>query len=658
MKGEFMFSKELKECILNSKKEMNELKHSYIGSEHFILAILNSNNNLSNVLYKYEITYERFKQSIIDLIGYGDDVEKLFIYTPLFKKILEDSINCCADTNSLVTLENVFLNLLDEAEGVAYRIFCEYGIDIDSLYDEIDKTSYKISNKTKYIEEVGIDICKKALNHELDPVVGRDKEVDRLIEIICRKNKRNPLLIGEAGVGKTSIVEELANRIVNNNVPSKLLNKKIVSISMASLVSGTKYRGEFEEKVLRIFDEIEKDNDIIVFIDEIHTLVGAGGADGAIDASNILKPALARGKIVIIGATTTYEYNKYIEKDKALSRRFQTVLVNEPSENELLKILAKIKTNYEEYHNVIINNDIISYIVKLSKIYLPYRKEPDKSIDILDEACSKASIIKDEKVKEKEKYIDKLNYINIIKNNYLLNNDYKKLLAVKKEERKILSDINKLDFEIMNNKKKKIINKDIINSVITTRSNIPVYNCKTAKNVLKKLKKELKTRFVTENEEINKLVEFSEEVLSIEKKEKPKSILFIGSKDRNKKELANLYGKYLFNDKIIDLDLSIYSSSNKLLSNHSVFSSIKENPFSLIIVTNYYNSIIEVRDVIDKILKDSKLELEDGMLLHFNNSVIIFIEDTIKSSIGFNNKSDNINRNVDKIINFEVLINQ
>ena len=653
-----MFSKELKECILNSKKEMNELKHSYIGSEHFILAILNSNNNLSNVLYKYEITYERFKQSIIDLIGYGDDVEKLFIYTPLFKKILEDSINCCADTNSLVTLENVFLTLLDEAEGVAYRIFCEYGIDIDSLYDEIDKTSYKISNKTKYIEEVGIDICKKALNHELDPVVGRDKEVDRLIEIICRKNKRNPLLIGEAGVGKTSIVEELANRIVNNNVPSKLLNKKIVSISMASLVSGTKYRGEFEEKVLRIFDEIEKDNDIIVFIDEIHTLVGAGGADGAIDASNILKPALARGKIVIIGATTTYEYNKYIEKDKALSRRFQTVLVNEPSENELLKILAKIKTNYEEYHNVIINNDIISYIVKLSKIYLPYRKEPDKSIDILDEACSKASIIKDEKVKEKEKYIDKLNYINIIKNNYLLNNDYKKLLTVKKEERKILSDINKLDFEIMNNKKKKIINKDIINSVITTRSNIPVYNGKTTKNVLKKLKKELKTRFVTENEEINKLVDFSEEVLSIEKKEKPKSILFIGSKDRNKKELANLYGKYLFNDKIIDLDLSIYSSSNKLLSNHSVFSSIKENPFSLIIVTNYYNSIIEVRDVIDEILKDSKLELEDGMLLHFNNSVIIFIEDTIKSSIGFNNKSDNINRNVDKIINFEVLINQ
>lgn len=653
-----MFSKELKECILNSKKEMNELKHSYIGSEHFILAILNSNYNLSNVLYKYEITYERFKQSIIDLIGYGDDVEKLFIYTPLFKKILEDSINCCADTNSLVTLENVFLTLLDEAEGVAYRIFCEYGIDIDSLYDEIDKTSYKISNKTKYIEEVGIDICKKALNHELDPVVGRDKEVDRLIEIICRKNKRNPLLIGEAGVGKTSIVEELANRIVNNNVPSKLLNKKIVSISMASLVSGTKYRGEFEEKVLRIFDEIEKDNDIIVFIDEIHTLVGAGGADGAIDASNILKPALARGKIVIIGATTTYEYNKYIEKDKALSRRFQTVLVNEPSENELLKILAKIKTNYEEYHNVIINNDIISYIVKLSKIYLPYRKEPDKSIDILDEACSKASIIKDEKVKEKEKYIDNLNYINIIKNNYLLNNDYKKLLAVKKEERKILSDINKLDFEIMNNKKKKIINKDIINSVITTRSNIPVYNDKTAKNVLRALKKELKTRFVTENEEINELVEFSEEVLSIEKKEKPKSILFIGSKDRNKKELANLYGKYLFNDKIIDLDLSIYSSSNKLLSNHSVFSSIKENPFSLIIVTNYYNSIIEVRDVIDKILTDSKLELEDGMLLHFNNSVIIFIEDTIKSSIGFNNKSDNINRNVDKIINFEVLINQ
>ena len=645
------FTNELKKHLYNAKKEMNELKHSYIGSEHFILAVLKDSNNLSRILNNYGITYDRFRKSVIDLVGIGNSNESLFIYTPLFKKVLEDAIQIAKNNNLDVSMENVFLSIMDEAEGVAYRIFCDYLIDIDSLYDEVDDLNVSFIPKNRYIDEVGIDLCKKAINDDVDPVIGREKETDRLIEIICRRTKRNPLLIGEAGVGKTSIVEEFARRLAFKEVPQKLQNKRVVSISMASLVAGTKYRGEFEEKVLKIFDDLEKSDDVIVFIDEIHTLVGAGGADGAIDASNILKPALARGKVIVIGATTTKEYNKYIEDDKALSRRFQTIMVEEPKEKELFNILKKLKTKYEEYHNVSISTSILKYIIKLSKIYLPYRKEPDKSIDILDEACSKISIGKDKETVKKSNYLKRIAKINIMKSNMLVLNKYAELIKLRNEERKLLSNINKIDLKIMTNNRRKKLTKESIDDVISSRSNITLYNSLNTKSVLSTLKKELKARFTGQNDAINKLIEQTKEYININKHDKLLYFTFNGNDCEYMNSFAKLYGKILLDDRTTVIDLESYRSIDTfIMNNKSLIENLKEYPQSLLIFNNLDNAIYEIKDYINKIIKDGKIELEKDTV-YINHLIVINIEKEKESNLGFNN-FNKIDSNTLNVIHF------
>ena len=645
------FTNELKKHLYNAKKEMNELKHSYIGSEHFILAVLKDSNNLSRILNNYGITYDRFRKSVIDLVGIGNSNESLFIYTPLFKKVLEDAIQIAKNNNLDVSIENVFLSIMDEAEGVAYRIFCDYLIDIDSLYDEVDDLNVSFIPKNRYIDEVGIDLCKKAINDDVDPVIGREKETDRLIEIICRRTKRNPLLIGEAGVGKTSIVEEFARRLAFKEVPQKLQNKRVVSISMASLVAGTKYRGEFEEKVLKIFDDLEKSDDVIVFIDEIHTLVGAGGADGAIDASNILKPALARGKVIVIGATTTKEYNKYIEDDKALSRRFQTIMVEEPKEKELFNILNKLKAKYEEYHNVSISTSILKYIIKLSKIYLPYRKEPDKSIDILDEACSKISIGKDKETIKKSNYLKRIAKINMMKSNMLMLNKYAELIKLRNEERKLLSNINKIDLKIMTNNRRKKLTKESIDDVISSRSNITLYNSLNTKSVLSTLKKELKARFTGQNDAINKLIEQTKEYININKHDKLLYFTFNGNDCEYMNSFAKLYGKILLDDRTTVIDLESYRSIDTFIMNNKfLIENLKEYPQSLLIFNNLDNTIYEIKDYINKIIKDGKIELEKDTV-YINHLIVINIEKEKESNLGFNN-FNKIDSNTLNVIHF------
>lgn len=310
------FNEDARKVIKDAKKEMYELKHPYVGSEHLFLSILKNSKNISEKLKEYNLTYETFKNEIIDIIGIGKEENNWFLYTPLLKRIIENAIiNSKENNNGEVTVEHLFSSLLEEGEGIAIRVMLGMNINLDELYNTF---SYKLVNKKKknkklLIEELGVDLNKKALNNEIDPVIGRDKEIKRILEILCRRTKNNPLLIGHAGVGKTAIVEELSRLISIGDVPRCLKNKRIISLDMASTVAGTKYRGEFEERVRKILKEIEENDDIILFIDEIHTLVGAGGAEGAIDASNIFKPALARNKIKCIGATTIEEYKKYIE---------------------------------------------------------------------------------------------------------------------------------------------------------------------------------------------------------------------------------------------------------------------------------------------------------------------------------------------------------
>lgn len=418
MLGEF--NEDVQVILFKAKEEMLDLRHPYIGTEHLLLSILKNDNDMSKRLKKYNLTYDKFKDEIIKVIGVGSKTSELFLYTPLLKKVISNALMDSKENNDgTVCVYHLIAALLECGEGIAIRLLLGMDIDVDAMFDEFSSKVIKRGRKKKklLLDELGVDLNKKVKEGKVDLVIGREKEILRVLEILGRKNKNNPILIGDAGVGKTAIVEEIARMIVNGEIP-KLNGMRIISLNMSSVVSGTKYRGEFEEKMERIINELEDNPDIILFIDEIHTLVGAGGAEGAIDASNILKPALAREAVRCIGATTTNEYEKNILKDKALDRRFQKVVVNEPSVSETCEILEKIKDGYEKYHNVSINSSLINDIVILSDKYIYDRKRPDRAIDILDEVCSKVGTRKSNKLNKLKEL--ELKIENIIKEKILI----------------------------------------------------------------------------------------------------------------------------------------------------------------------------------------------------------------------------------------------
>ena len=462
------FTEESRSLLISAKEEMYKLKHSYVGTEHLLLAILKS--NLKNRLNKYNITYEIALKNIKKIVGVGTKETDLFLYTPVLKRIIENSIIDSKDNNTDVTPEILFLNFLEEGEGVGIRILLISNIDLDKLYLEFkDNYKNKKNKNNEIINELGCNLNE--LN--IDPVIGREKEINRIIEILSRRSKNNPILIGEAGVGKTAIVEELSKRIKEGKVPSKLLGKKIIKVDMASVVAGTKYRGEFEEKIKKLINAVSDDHNIILFIDEIHTIVGAGGAEGAIDASNILKPALARNEISLIGATTISEYKKFICEDKALERRFQKVIIDEPNTVETINIITNLVPIYEKFHNVKINKKDIENIVKLSNKYIKDRHEPDASIDILDEVCSRVSLKESKKDLEYKKIVNEYNKINLQKKELIKKEKYEEALKIKEIEKYYLDKINTLELY-----RKKDVNKVTINdiaNVIKDKCNLPIY---------------------------------------------------------------------------------------------------------------------------------------------------------------------------------------
>ena len=650
------FSNELKRILKMSTKEKNLLKHTYVGTEHFILAILKSKNNIRYLLNDYEINYYNFKQALLDKVGIGNEEDSLFVLTPLFKKILEDAILCSKDmNNTYVDLSFVVKLIIEEGEGIAYRILCEMGVDIDKIYESI--TSEAKVCMASILNDIGYDLTKKAKDNLIDPIIGRDKEIERVIEILLRKNKKNALLIGPAGVGKTAIAEGLAKKIVNKDVPSKLLNKKIISISIASLVAGTKYRGEFEEKLINIINELERNKDYILFIDEIHTIMGAGGAEGAIDASNILKPALSRDNITVIGATKEDEYRNYIEKDKAFSRRFQTVLINEPSSKELYLILKNVKGIYEKYHNVLIDDKTIKYIINISKRININRKEPDRSLDFLDEISSMV-ISKEELNEHNNRLQNKLNKIKDIKNLMISNGNYFEALKERQKERKIESQIN--NRLIKKDKiEKRFITKEDINEYISSKYNIMINDSKEIKSVIEKQKRRHKYILDLYNKEFDEVMKTTEKLYSY-KKLKPVSILFDGKDSDIKEKIANILSESFFNYKKIVIDLNEYEEQlrynleERASYEHSMikyFNSLKENPFYLIMFINYNRASIKTRMLIKDIITKGYINK-----ISFINSLIIISTDNInRNPIGFNNKiiiNDDLSKYVTKKISF------
>ena len=677
------FEEEARKVLVNAKKEMYELNHPYVSSEHLLLAILKGNNEISEKLKSFDLDYNRFKDEIIKIIGKGSKHSEWFLYTPLLKRILENAVIDAKDNNNgVVTIDHLFTSLLDEGEGVAIRILIGMNIDIDELYSEfVNKIVSKKSGKKLLIDDIGVDLNKKALNGNLDPVTGRDEEIKRVLEILSRRYKNNPLLIGEAGVGKTAIVEELANMIVRGEVPLALRNKRIISLDMASAVAGTKYRGEFEERMNKILKEIEEDNDIILFIDEIHTLVGAGGAEGAIDASNIFKPALARGKIRCIGATTTLEYKKYIEKDSALERRFQTVMINEPSKKTVKSILMNLKDIYEGYHKVIIDEDIIDLIINLSSKYIYNRNEPDRSIDILDEVSAKVSLKESKDLKEYGTYNKKLKEVIKNKKKAIIDNDFDRASQFKNEEFSLMNKINNLELSLYKKHDRKVTKLDVA-SVINMKTGIPIYEILNEKSKLIKHTEKILSKHIVGQDEALKEVSKVAKKIKLGFNDKCFSFLFCGPSGVGKTLLAKTFGENLVGvDNIIRLDMSEYKeahSISKLIGsppgyvgyddNTDIFEEIRNKPYSLLILYEIEKAHTNIINLFLQILDEGKVKNSKGKIIRFDNVVIIMTSNVgfHEINVGFNNSNSKISRlndnfsipfmnRVDKVICFNFL---
>ena len=645
-----MFSKyddEARKVLVNMQKEMISLKHPYIGSEHLLLSLLKYGNKV--VIDKFNdvgITYDSFRRELIKVVGVGKSENEFYLYTPLLRNILESANMDSNDKgkDEVDTLD-LFIALFEEGEGVAIRILLGMNVDVDSLYEDFC-SSKKFSAAKLTVDTFGVDLNKKCQNGEVDPVIGRDKEISRIIEILSRRTKNNPLLLGNAGVGKTAIVEELARMLSESNVPDKLLNKRIVSVSMASLVAGTKYRGEFEERFEKILSELEDNDDVILFIDEIHTLMGAGGAEGAIDASNIIKPALARGKLKIIGATTTSEYKEFIEKDKALVRRFQTVVVKEPTPSETISILKRLRPIYENYHKVKIDDDVIEKIVLLSDKYIYDRRMPDKAIDIMDEVCSRMSIsmYKSNSINE---ITTKLSEVKSLKNKSIIANRFDEAFLYKKTEMILEDKKNRLEFNTSKGKYKKIKISDVI-KVTEEKSKIPLLD--DSNKFFDRFVSSTSKVVFGQDYAISTICDAFRKNKYKSDNTKPLSFLFIGPSGVGKTLLAKCYGSYFYGDNIIKVDMSEYREAHSIskmigsppgyvgyTDKNNVFEKVRDNPYSLLILDEIEKASREVINLFLQILDEGKCKNSSGEVINFSNTSIIMTSNLgcAKKSIGF-----------------------
>lgn len=643
-----------------AEKERYELKHPYVGTEHLLLAILKCDEELKSFLSKYNLTYDNFKKELILVVGTSSKSTTINLYTPMLKRVINTAIsNSKEKCNGVVSSKELLLAIIEEGEGIAIRLLLGMGIDTDIIYSKLNDNIK--SNKKLEIFEVGV-LLNSNINMN-EQVIGRDKEIDSIIETLLRKKKNNPLLIGDAGVGKTAIVEEFVRRIEKKEVPEDLFDKKVVSLEMGALVSGTKYRGEFEEKLTKIIKELENNPDIILFIDEIHSMVNAGGAEGAINASDIFKPALARGDVKCIGATTTEEYQRYFQKDKALMRRFEVINICEPNNEETKDILYKIKSEYETHHNVNITDDNINLIVSLADKFIKNKKNPDKSIDFLDSVCSRVKSLNNYNVMKKDFY-NKLSKLREEKEKAVSSNDYDKAVLIYSEEvninNKLNSNLSKLKYNISE--------KDII-EVLENKTNM-VFTLDKMK-FLDNIKVNVNSKLFNLENETNMICELIKNNLI--NKMGCLKVYLEGGKYLGKSSLVKIIGESFPKANYIRIDLSEFRSStdiNKLIGttqgyigygDEHLLSRVKNNNFNIIHFDNYSLCHDNVKELIKEILKEKCIRDNLGEKIYFDNSFIFITDDIIKkSSVGFSNEQgENVESElyglVDKVIKFKSL---
>ena len=671
-----------------------ELGHNYIGTEHILYGLISEGTGIaSKVLENQGISAEKIKESIEEIVGVGDEIEdsNQITFTPRSKRVIESAFLDARRTGTeYIGTEHLLIGIMKEGDSVATRILLEEGINPQILYNELLKVlneegsnsedEKSSSNKSSYnstptLNQYGVDLTKQAREGKLDPVIGRKDEIQRVIQILSRRTKNNPCLIGEPGVGKTAVAEGLAEKIVAGDVPEILKNKRVVSLDMASMVAGAKYRGDFEERIKKALKEVQKAGDIIIFIDEIHTIVGAGSAEGAVDAANILKPLLARGEIQLIGATTLKEYRKYIEKDAALERRFSPVNVKEPTEEETIQVLKGLRDKYEAHHNVKITDEAIKAAVELSSRYINDRFLPDKAIDLIDEAASKVRMksytepesfkgIKDEIEKldkEKEEAIRVQNFEKAAKLRDKENSKKKELEDAKKE------------WENKNSKKISTLKEEDIANVIASWTGIPVTKVSQTENdKLKNLEENLHKRVIGQDEAVSAVAKaIKRSRMGLKDPNKPiGSFLFLGPTGVGKTELSKALAENLFGseDALIRIDMSEYMESHsvsKLIGSPPGYvgydeagqltEKIRRKPYSVILFDEVEKAHPDVMNMLLQVLDDGRLTDSQGRTVNFKNTVIIMTSNigakliTEKKSLGFIQEKENSEKEYEDI---------
>ena len=677
----YKFTNRAKKAIELANEAAIELGHNYIGTEHILYGLVKEGSGVAaKVLENQSITSDIIIDKIIELVGQEETLEGTLGFTPRSKRVIE---NAFVEARKLgynyIGTEHLLIGILREADSIATRIMLELDINIPKMYNEIvkvinegedfsgDDKSSKGNRKrgsfnlTPTLNQFGQDLTKKAEDGKLDPIVGRKEEIDRVIQILSRRTKNNPCLIGEPGVGKTAAVEGLAQKIVSGDVPEILKDKRVVTMDISSMVAGSKYRGDFEERIKKALDEVKKAGDIILFIDEIHTIVGAGAAEGAIDAANILKPLLARGEIQLIGATTLNEYRKYIEKDAALERRFSPVIVNEPSEKDTIKILQGIRDKYEAHHGVKITDEAIDAAVKMSTRYINDRYLPDKAIDLIDEAASRAklkSYTEPDVLKKLEEEIEEV-YKN--KEEAVRIQKFEKAATLRDKQKQLKEkyDNEMKKWKNKNNKEVANITEENIAEVIANWTGIPVKKITENENVkLKNLEKNLHERVIGQNEAVEAVAKaIRRGRVGLKDPKRPiGSFLFLGPTGVGKTELSKALAECLFGDEnsMIRVDMSEYMephSVSKLIGSPPGYvgfeeggqltEKIRRKPYSVILFDEIEKAHPDVMNMLLQILEDGRLTDSQGRTVNFKNTVIIMTSNigarliTDKKKLGF-----------------------
>lgn len=684
------FTERAQKVVLYAKDEAIELQHGFIGTEHILLGILKEEGMSKDILNGMGVSLEGIRDLIERMEGKGDlsIPQNEVPLTPRTKRLLDLSLLEARKLNhNYVTPEHILLALVSESEGVAFNILKGLQVNFDKLRSEIinalsGEGEMNNSNKgnikgsdTPTLNQYGRDLTKMAEEGKLDPVVGRKEETQRVLEILSRRTKNNPCFIGDPGVGKTAVVEGLAQKIVQGNIPELLKDKRVVTLDLSSMIAGAKYRGEFEERLKKVMEEIRKAGDVILFIDEIHTIIGAGGAEGAIDASNILKPALARGEIQCIGATTIEEYRKHIEKDAALERRFQPIMVGEPTTEEALQILKGLRDKYEAHHRVKITDGALEAAVRLSDRYITDRYLPDKAIDLIDEAGAKVRISNLTAPPSLKKIEEDIEKVGKEKEDAIRLQDFEKAAALRDKEKKYKEDLEtvKHQWHTENNSETQRVDEEDIAIIVSRWTNVPVEKLteKESKKLLN-LEEILHNRVIGQEEAVKSVSRAVRRArVGLKDPNRPiGSFIFLGPTGVGKTELSKALAEAMFGyqDNMIRIDMSEYMekhTTSKLIGSPPGYvgydeggqltEKVRRHPYSVILFDEIEKAHPDVFNILLQILEDGRLTDGKGKTVSFKNTIIIMTSNagasTIKKqkTVGFNISEDTMDSDYEKM---------